>query len=165
MLNCAHNYLSLSPHRSPLLRILWSKPSPTHRARGSWRPSKISLIFCTFAKTELGGLQENPNVLPLLTWRPSNPRNIHAGFLTPAATKNAHFLLPNPTNLGGLHQNPHVLQLLTRHPSKPPNIHAPFLNPKSPKTLSPLNCTPVISCYFNKNYPTSSHRIKATTGI
>ena len=87
------------------------------RPRASWHPSKISLIFCIFAKTDLGTLQQNPNDSLFLNWHPSKPRNIHAGSLTSAATKNTHFSPPNPTYLGILHQNPNVLPLLTWRPS------------------------------------------------
>ena len=144
---CLHSYMLHRAYyarpQTPPLRILWSKPIQTHRARASWHPSKISLIFCIFAKTDLGILQENPNVLPLFTWHPSKPRNIHAGLLTPAAGKNTHFLPPNPTDLGILQKNPNVLQLLTWRPSKPTNIHACLLTAKLSKNtvFSPAHTT------------------------
>ncbi len=71
------------PHRSPVRLLTSSHGLAARRPRASWHPSKISLIFCTFAKTDLGILQENPNVLQLLTWHPSKPRNIHAPLRTP----------------------------------------------------------------------------------
>ncbi len=113
------------------------------RPRASWHPSKISLIFRTFAKTDLGILQENPNVLPLLTWHPSKPRNIHAGLLTHAAPKNTPFLPPNPADLGILHQNPNVLPVLSWRPSKPRNSHACLLTAKLSKNtaFSPAHTT------------------------
>ena len=119
--------------QTPPLRILWSKPIPTHCARTTWHPSAKTQCVAIFAKTELGILQENPNVLPLLSWHPSKPRNIHAALLTPAARKNTHFLPPKPTELGGLQQNPNVLPDLSWRPSKPSNIHARLLTDKLSK--------------------------------
>ena len=69
--------------QTPPVRILWSKPIQTHRARASWHPSKISLIFCTFAKNELGGLQNRAismhicspqNFQKTLSFHPRSPK-------------------------------------------------------------------------------------------
>ena len=136
MLNRAHNVLSLSPRRSLFLRILWSNPTPTHGERASWRPSKISLIFRTFAKTDLGGLQKNPNLLQLLTWRPSKQTNIHACLLKTAARKNIHSY-PSATPKPAIsHQKPNVFTFLSWRPSKLRNIHACFLPAKISKNTA-----------------------------
>ncbi len=101
---CLHSYmLTLFSNRSSRHTIqkpsrLWvfavkNRAAP-RRERASWHPSKISLIFRTFAKTDLGILQENPNVLLDLSWRSSKPRNIHAPLLAPVPPTNA--LTPCP---------------------------------------------------------------------
>ncbi|MGC8542194.1 MAG: hypothetical protein ACP5QA_16415 [Phycisphaerae bacterium] len=111
--------------------------------RASWRPSTKTQCFATFAKTELGGLQQNPNVLPSLSWRPSKPRNIHAGLLTAAACKNTPFYPSSTPKPAISHQNPNVLLFLSWRPSKPPNIHACLLTAKfsKSKVFSPAHTT------------------------
>ena len=140
--------------QTPPLRILWSKPTPTHRERASWHPSKISLIFRTFAKAELGILQQNPNDSLFLTWHPSKPRNSHACLLTAKISKNtafapAHtttwrpstktqcFALFVKTNLGALHESLNVLQLINLSTSTKPNIQRPALNIHRAKSPQP----------------------------
>ena len=146
MLNRAQNGLSLSPRRSPFLRILWSKPTLTHCVRASWRPSTKTQCFATFAKTDRGGLHQNPNVLPFLSWHPSKPRNIHTCLLTAKLSKNTAFAPAHTT---------------TWHPSKitnsPSRQHSDRAQKRSAKKIlknlcglrgSARACRPAPKLYF-----------------
>ncbi|NNM84599.1 MAG: hypothetical protein HKL96_02410 [Phycisphaerales bacterium] len=139
MLNRAH----YSHPEIPFSRILWCKPTSTHCVRASWHPSTKTQCFAIFAKTYLGILQENTNVFPLLSWHPSKPTNIHAGFITASARKNTPFHPSSIPKTAILHQNPHVLPFLSWHPSKPRNSHACLLTAKMPKNtvFSPAQTT------------------------
>ncbi|MGC8561212.1 MAG: hypothetical protein ACP5O1_11105 [Phycisphaerae bacterium] len=133
MLNHSHTSQPLAYLIRLFLPILWSNPSAIHCARASWHPSAKPQRFATFSKTDLGILQENTNDLLLLSWHPSKPTNIHAGFLTAFARENTPFYPSSTPEPAILHQNPNVLPFLSWHPSKPRNIHARLLTAKSSK--------------------------------
>ncbi|NNM85824.1 MAG: hypothetical protein HKL96_08750 [Phycisphaerales bacterium] len=143
MLNHSHTSQPLAYLIRLFLPILWCKPTPTHCVRASWHPSAKPQCFATFSKTDLGILQEITNDFPLLSWHPSKPTNIHAGFLTASARKNTHLNHSSTPEPAILHQNPNVLPFSSWHPSKPRNIHARLLTAKSSKNtvFSPAQTT------------------------
>ena len=119
------------PHRSTVRLLHFQLLS--RRSRASWRPSTKTQCFSIFAKTDLGGLQQNTNVLQLLSWRPSKPVNIHAALLAAVARKNTPFYPPSTPKRAISNQNTNVLPLLTWRPSKPRNSHACLLTAKLSK--------------------------------
>ncbi|MGC8561196.1 MAG: hypothetical protein ACP5O1_11025, partial [Phycisphaerae bacterium] len=109
----------------------------SRRSRASWHPSAKPQCFATFAKTDLGILQENINVLPFFTWHPSKPRNIHACLPTPNIRKNTLFFPLDQAHLGILQNQPismHVCSppILAAKPPALLSTHCKLLSGRSP---------------------------------